>query len=155
MLLATHTASRHEGPAREAFERRLAEAGHVEFTALVEAFQRGPRLHVDCRALDARGECCAGIRLSVDGDVAMAWIGDLHVAPSGRGAGVGTALAAAAEEIAQRRSAEAIGVFPLARSLGFWGRLGYRTHPRRSRVLIKQLPPQERNLTGRRGNQWT
>ncbi len=67
------------------------------------------------------------------------WIGSLRIAVPLRSSGMGRLLVAAAEEVACHTGIGSVNVYPLSVARAFWLKMGYRAHPRTSRVLSKAV----------------
>jgi GNAT superfamily N-acetyltransferase len=72
------------------------------------------------------------------------WIRHLQVASDYRFRGLGRQLVRAAEHLAEKVGMRTINLMPLSTSRPFWEKMGYVPHAGMTRVLTKELRPQDR-----------
>lgn len=77
------------------------------------------------------------------------WIDRIHVASPLRHHGLGTQLVSVAEDIASSLGLRTVNAFPLERAKSFWEKIGYSPHPRKARVVTKDLASTPSETPGR------
>jgi len=80
------------------------------------------------------------LKCQLDFETGQMWVDDVRVARSLRCNGIGRQLVAAAEGIASVFGLQSVNVFPLLSAEHFWKKMGYATHPRKARVVRKEIP---------------
>ena len=67
------------------------------------------------------------------------WVDDLRVATHLRSNGFGRQFVAAAETLAANLGLRTLNAFPLVSARRFWTRMGYTPHPKKARIVKKDL----------------